>query len=278
MSNFFIFVVYLELCCKKDPFLLFGVTLSCVFWMFMNIVDVYSVYYNTSIVPLLVSSVQSVLYILLVASLARWVQLVRRQNGGRFQMNLLNVEEYTLFQYTAPTLLYPLAIVTWNIIFGNQSWQKKSATTLIYYISVNCVVAAVIIGKGKFSNYFKCLYSHSMNSVVPGRTARMIAELNRSLLQLKQIFVRYVSHEIRSDDATDTVPYSRCRSSSLNVDAWSQVPLEHRPCGAGHRAVGDRSQQRRPCGVHQPGDRQDDPQHVLGQRNRDPDLERSAAL
>ena len=140
-------IVYSELCSKKDPFLLFGVTVPCVLWMFMNIVDVYSVYYNTSIVPLLTSSVQSALYLLLIAALSRWVQLVRRQNGGRFQLNLLNVEEYTLFQYSAPTLIYPLAIVTWNIVLGNQSWQSKTATTLIYYIIVNCLVAAVIIGE-----------------------------------------------------------------------------------------------------------------------------------
>ena len=32
---------------------------------------------------------------------------------------------------------------------------------------------------------------------MPGRTARMIAVLNMGLLSLKQVFVRYVSHEIR---------------------------------------------------------------------------------
>ena len=65
------------------------------------------------------------------------------------------------------------------------------------------------------------------------------------------------------------------------IDPSGQVAAEHRACGAGHPSVGDRRQQRRfyrSCGVHQPGDRQDGPQHVLGERNRDPDLERPAAL
>ena len=70
-----------------------------------------------------------------------------------------------------------------------------------YYIGVNCIVAAVITGKGEYYDkptpFPFILPSVVFGLVVPGRTARVIAELNMSLLNLKQIFVRYVSHEIR---------------------------------------------------------------------------------
>ena len=202
-------IVYPELCNKKDPFILFGITLPCLFWMFLNTIEVYSVYYNTSIVPFLFSFLQCALYLLLIAALSRWVQLIRRQNGGRFQLNLLNVEEYTFIQYVIPTaILYPVAIFVWNFIANVQFWQTQSAATLIFYISVNCLFAAVIIGKVFVTIQHELIHYHAAPAlyvVVPGRTARMIAQLNMSLLNLKQIFVRYVSHEIRFEhDITET--------------------------------------------------------------------------
>jgi hypothetical protein len=69
-----------------------------------------------------------------------------------------------------------------------------------YYIGVNCIIAAVIIGRGEYDKptpFPFILPSIVFGLVVPGRTARMIAELNMSLLNLKQIFVRYESHQIR---------------------------------------------------------------------------------
>eukprot|EP01036_Dinobryon_divergens_P034723 gene34723-biopygen27455 len=55
----------------------------------------------------------------------------------------------------------------------------------VVYIGANCVRANVIM---------TAIY----NAVVPGRILHMLAVTNMNLLRLKQIFVRYVSHEIRS--------------------------------------------------------------------------------
>ena len=116
--------------------------------MFLNTLEVYSVYYNTPLVPLLFSFLQSALYLLLLAAMARWVQLIRRQYGGRFQLNLLNVEEYTFIQYVIPTgILYPVAVFIWNYVARINFWQTLSDTTLIFYVSISCFFAAVIIGE-----------------------------------------------------------------------------------------------------------------------------------
>ena len=42
------------------------------------------------------------------------------------------------------------------------------------------------------------IFYYVLNKVVPGRIVRMMVELNAKTLSLKQSFVRYVSHEIRS--------------------------------------------------------------------------------
>jgi hypothetical protein len=95
---------------KKDSFLLLGVTLPIIVWMFMNVLDVYSVYYNTPIVPLLVTVLNIMSYLSLIFAMLRWIMLVRKKNGGRIQMSLLNVDEYTFLFYIVPTLLYSTAL------------------------------------------------------------------------------------------------------------------------------------------------------------------------
>eukprot|EP01036_Dinobryon_divergens_P029744 gene29744-38884_t len=148
--------IYPELCSKKDSFLTFSITLPTILWIFMNLVGVYSVYYNRPGVTSLLNLFYAALYPFLISSFVRWVQLVRRQNKGRFQMT---VDEYTFLQYITPTILYPFAILIWTLAVGSQSWQTMSAMTLIYYVAVSSLFAVVII-------------------VMPGRTARMIAVLN----------------------------------------------------------------------------------------------------
>lgn len=83
--------VYSELCSKKDSFFLAAVTPPYMLWMLVNVVNVYALlYYNTLLLPLLISFTQAILYVLLMAALIRWVQLIQRQNRGRFQ----NTEVY----------------------------------------------------------------------------------------------------------------------------------------------------------------------------------------
>lgn len=115
--------------------------------MLTNIASAYAVYYNTAVVTLLFSILQCGIYVLLLAALARWVELIRRKYGGKFQTKLFNVEEYTFFQYIIPTIIYPTALLIWNFVAQIRFWQTMSATTLIFYVTVNCLFAAVIIGK-----------------------------------------------------------------------------------------------------------------------------------
>eukprot|EP01035_Chromulina_nebulosa_P069246 gene69246-biopygen5676 len=135
----------------------------------MNLVGAYSVYYNRPGVTSLLNLFYTFLYVLLISSFFRWVQLVRRQNKGRFQLNILTVDEYTFLQYITPALLYPTAIVFLD----------------------NCIWWGILECPTRYDIDLLCRF-------MPGRTARMIAVLNMGLLSLKQVFVRYVSHEIRS--------------------------------------------------------------------------------
>ena len=132
---------------KKDPYLLLGVTIPCIVWMLMNVVDVYSVYYDTPIIPLLITVLQVLMYLLLISAVARWVMLVRRKNDGRFQTNLLNVNEYTFLLYIVPALLYPTALLVWVLTIGANPWQELQELSLIFYASIGSVYAVVIIGE-----------------------------------------------------------------------------------------------------------------------------------
>ena len=114
--------------------------------MFMNVLDVYSLYYGISIVPMLIKLLQCAIYISLISAVVRWVVLVRRQYGGHFQMNALNVEENTFLQYMMATLLYPTAILIWTVTCGGFAWQNLSAATFIYYVALSSLFAVLIIG------------------------------------------------------------------------------------------------------------------------------------
>lgn len=115
----------------------------------MNVLDVYSVYYDKSFVPAqVVGFLLCVLFLSLISAVVRWVQLVRRQNGGHFQMNALNVEEYTFLPYMTAFFLYPTAILIWNFAKDGFAWQTLSAATFIYYVALSSLFAVVIIGKG----------------------------------------------------------------------------------------------------------------------------------
>eukprot|EP01036_Dinobryon_divergens_P029175 gene29175-38240_t len=130
-------VIYPELCSKKDPFLMYGLTSAFLIWIAAN---------HHATMHLLCGCA----------------------TGDRRGVHIPPIPRACA---SAPS------ISLWNFITGDIYWQTRSVETLIY--SVNCLVAAVII-------------------VVPGRTARMLATLHMNMLALKQIFVRYVSHEIRS--------------------------------------------------------------------------------
>ena len=114
----------------------------------MNVVHAFSVFYDTEIIPLFFSLLQCFFYLLAIAATARWMLIVReRQNVGRFRMDLLTVEEFTFLQYWIPSLLYAPIVLIWNLSTGDYYWKTQSASTLIYYVSVSCLAAAVIIGE-----------------------------------------------------------------------------------------------------------------------------------
>ena len=144
---FFFFVVYPELCNKKDSFLLVNMTLPCILWMIMNVVDVYSVYYNTSMVPVLFTFLKFCCFLFLIAAFLRWVKLVQKQNGGRFQASNLSVEEHTFLQYIISFFMYATAIAIWILAVDAKPWQTLNATTLIFYVGIGSFFATVIIGK-----------------------------------------------------------------------------------------------------------------------------------
>ena len=97
---------------KRDSFLLYGASLPCLVWIVMNVIHVFSVFYDTEMLPILFSLLQCAFYLLAFAATDRWMFIVReRQNVGRFCLDILTTEEYTFLQYWIPSLLYAPAVV-----------------------------------------------------------------------------------------------------------------------------------------------------------------------
>ena len=124
---------------------MYGLTSAFLTWIAANVANAYSMYYNVTILPIVFSALQCIFYVVAVLATCRWIQIVGT-NVGRFHFNNLTVEEYTFLQYLVPTLVYAPSVSIWNFVTGDMNWQTRSVETLIFYISANCLAAAVIIG------------------------------------------------------------------------------------------------------------------------------------
>ena len=77
-----VFCFFSELCEKKDSFLLLTMTLPTIPWLFMNVVDVYSVYYNTSLAPFMTRLLSCLPFASYILVIARWVMLAAKEVRG----------------------------------------------------------------------------------------------------------------------------------------------------------------------------------------------------
>mmetsp|Transcript_16561 Transcript_16561/g.24068 ORF Transcript_16561/g.24068 Transcript_16561/m.24068 type:complete len:426 (-) Transcript_16561:1005-2282(-) len=110
-------------------------------------------------------------------SFLRWLQLA--SNEKRFS-DWLTIEEYSCLSYLLSFVAFSIAMVSLEI--------STSGFILSENHDENSLVSRVAI---------RFLFAVSV-TVVPGCIARRLAIANMKSLGLKQVFVRYVSHEIRS--------------------------------------------------------------------------------
>ena len=141
------FAVYPELLSKNDDFLFYGISIPMSLWGVGQVLIVYSLYYDWTVVPFIAGSLQILCFIVAVAATFRWIYLVTKtQRVGRFDVSLLTLEEFTFFLHWIPSLLYAPLPTLWGFITGDVLWKTHTVENLIFIMSCHVLSGAVIIG------------------------------------------------------------------------------------------------------------------------------------
>mmetsp|Transcript_25141 Transcript_25141/g.36099 ORF Transcript_25141/g.36099 Transcript_25141/m.36099 type:complete len:435 (+) Transcript_25141:42-1346(+) len=139
-----------------------------------------------------------------------WIRAVAsKQSVPIVRFDMLTIDEFTCLILFLPTILYGTANSLWNLICGDWRWQNRQENTLIFYMVVHFVFVVIV-------------------STISGRIVRMIAMNNLKSLGLKQSFVRYVSHEIRSPLNVVHAGLDILRSELANSSSESIVTIPRR--------------------------------------------------
>ena len=143
---------------------------------------VYSLYWDSMAILTAAGAILGLCYLHAIVCTCRWLQLVTaRQRLDRFDINHLNLEEFTFFLYWAPVLVFVPMPPLWNLITGDLCWKTHSAENLIFLMINNFVLGSITIGK--IYRYIHIRFFNLCTTiVVPSRIVRMMAEMHLRVL------------------------------------------------------------------------------------------------
>ena len=186
---------------KNDKIIIYGFNIACGVSFLSRVVDTYTVYFRNSY-----SVSLTILYGIYMISgmycIYRWLSIIATRQKARFiQFNRLTIDEYVSISYILPYLAQSATYI-WNLSTGKRFWRDRNEGSLIFQMCLVYLFYLIIIRKfhglsfhPMLIGYHLLLSCHSV--VVPGRMLHIIAVTSRNLLKMKQIFVRFASHEIR---------------------------------------------------------------------------------
>ena len=116
-------------------------------WYIGQVLIVYSMYYDWTVAPFIIASLHILCFFVAFFATFRWVYLVKKNHRvGKFDVNLLTLEEFTFFLYWLPSLMYAPLPTLWGIITGDVLWKSHTVECLIFIMSCHVFSGAVIIG------------------------------------------------------------------------------------------------------------------------------------
>jgi len=122
--------------------------------------------------------VQLASFFCMLSTFVMWYRISSQRNRER-HIDSWSMDEYTCIAYFVPTLVVGILTPLCSITNNDYTWPNRNEPTLVFLMSLHfCFVVAV--------------------TMIPGRIIRLLAMSKINSLSLKQVFVRYVSHEIRS--------------------------------------------------------------------------------
>mmetsp|Transcript_19291 Transcript_19291/g.26518 ORF Transcript_19291/g.26518 Transcript_19291/m.26518 type:complete len:335 (+) Transcript_19291:297-1301(+) len=123
-------------------------------------------------------SMNVVSIIILIYSLIHWFRITLKRN--REHAASFSLDEYScIIAYFVPTILVGILTFLWTTIHNELTWENRSEDTLVFLMMLQFFYAVAV-------------------TIIPGRIVRLLAVSTMNSLILKQVFVRFVSHEIRS--------------------------------------------------------------------------------
>ena len=187
---------------KLDKFTNYVLFVTTTLWLCSNVVVSYSTYFDSELVGVLCNYFQVFLLLTFVYCLTRWfMSIAKRQNTSFVQFRMLTTDEYAALSYATPIVVYGVVQNSTFAAFNEPLWQNRSEKGLFFHLVITYILHMTLIRKLPIHTVHFLAYTHIciyiIMTVVPGRVLHMLAVTHMNLLRLKQIFVRYVSHEIR---------------------------------------------------------------------------------
>ena len=157
-------------------------------------------YYDVAVANYLLFCLYVICLVLCLWTVQMWL---KARNETRSQSNSLDIgftqEEYNCGIYIFGFLFCLISETIWMAVFRDEfRWAQRTERTLAFNSLLHILFTIVVTG----SSYYivkDLIITLILFLVLPGRIVRMNALLNMEVLELKRVFVRYVSHEIRLD-------------------------------------------------------------------------------
>jgi len=152
-----------------------------VLWMIASVINSYTYYFDLPAAAIIASQSFTALAIVTgTYNLSLWIRITASQQDRKWiDINLLSIDEYNSLVNAFALFSYAVPITVWQLTHSDTAWKNRKEDALIFQMVTYYLFLLVV-------------------TLFPGRIVRMVAMSNMKSLDLKQTFVRHVSHEIRS--------------------------------------------------------------------------------
>jgi len=152
---------------------------AVIFHFLYAVTSFYGIFFSWS------QSIQSGLFVLyagttstLIYCFILWFRITLQRNR-EIHATSFSMDEYTCIAYFSMSILTIITNIVWTVATNEFTWENRSERTLVFQMVVHFVYTVAV-------------------TIIPGRIMRLLAVSKMHSLRLKQVFVRFVSHEIRS--------------------------------------------------------------------------------
>ena len=126
----------------------YGVSFAIIGFYLANILTVYTVLYDSRLISIASTVVQTIQIIAVIISFSLWVRKIAEKQRATFiHFDKLTTDEYATFSYILPMILNAIAQFVYPFSFGEISWQSRSSGALLTHMAIIYTLHMTIIRK-----------------------------------------------------------------------------------------------------------------------------------